>query len=73
MAAGKHELVGVGVLRPPIVEPQSAQRGSGEMHGDVVGRVCQRPAEVSRLRVVPKQHQGHAGHEPHVFQALPIV
>ena len=71
--AGEHELVGVGVLGPPIVEPQSAQLRAGEMHGDVVRGVCQRPAEMSCLRVVPEQHEGHARHEPHVFHPLAIV
>ena len=73
VAAGQHELVAVGMLGTAIVVAQAAEVGTGEMHGDVVGRVGQGSAEMPGLRVVAEQDQGHAGHEADVFQTLAVV
>ena len=43
------------------------------MHGDVVGRVSERAAEMAGLRVIPEQSQGHAGHEPDVLEPLLVL
>ncbi len=72
MAGGEHELVAVGVLRAAIVVAKAAEIGAGQMHGDVVGRVGERAAEVPGLGVVAQEHQGHARHAPDVFQVLAI-
>src|SRR6202044_1473034 len=39
VSAGEHEFVGVRMLGAPIVEAEAAEVGTGEMDGDVVGRV----------------------------------
>jgi hypothetical protein len=70
--AGQHELVAVGMLGTPVVEPQSAPLRPGQVRRHVVGRVGERPTEVPGLRVVTEQHQGHAGHEADVFQPFEI-
>ena len=73
VAARQHELVAVGMFGTAIVVAQAAEIGTGQMHGDVVGRVGQRSAEMPGLGVVAEQDQGHAGHEADVFQTLAIV
>ncbi len=73
VAARQHELVAVGMLGTAIVVAQSAEVGTGQMHGDVVGRVGQRSAEMAGLSVVAEQDQRHAGHEADVFQTLAVV
>ena len=72
VAGRQHELVGVGVLRSPVVEAQAARGRTRQMGGHVEGRVRGRPAEVPGLRVVPEQRQRHAGHVPDVFESLPL-
>ena len=71
VSARQHELVAEGMLGTPVIVTQSAQFRSREMRRHVKGRVGQRSAEVPGLRIVPEQHQGHAGHVPDVFQAFP--
>ena len=73
MPAGEHELVAVGMLRPAIVEPQSAERRARQVRGHVVRRIGQRPAEVPGLRVVAEQDQCHRCQEADILQALPVV
>ena len=73
MAAGEHELVAIGVLGTAIVVAQAAEVGPGQVHGDVVGRVGERPAEMAGLGIVAEQDQRHAGHEADVFQAFAVV
>jgi hypothetical protein len=65
-------LVAVRMLGPPNVVPQPAQPRPRQMHRHVIRRVRQRPAEVPGLRVIPQQHQRHAGHVADVFETLPI-
>ena len=72
MAAGEHELVAEGMLGAAIVVAQAAEFGPGEMGGHVKGRIGQRSAEMTGLRIVAEQHQGHAGHVPDVFQAFAV-
>jgi hypothetical protein len=69
----QHELVAVGMLRAPVVVAESAQLGSGQVRGDVEGRVGQRAAEVPGLGIVAQQGESHAGHVADVFQSLPLV
>ena len=71
VAAGEHELVAEGMLGAAIVVAQATELGSGEVRGDVEGRVGEGSAEVPGLRVVAEQHQGHAGHVPDVFETFP--
>ena len=52
MAAGEHELVAEGMLGAAIVVAQAAEFGSGEVRGDVEGRVGEGSAEVAGLRVI---------------------
>jgi hypothetical protein len=70
MAGREHELVAVGMLRTPVIVAKSAEGRPGEMHGDVVGRIGKRTAEMAGLRIVTEQGEGHAGHEPHILEAL---
>ena len=70
--AGEEELVAVRMLRAPIIESEATALGAGEVCGDVVWRVRERTAEVTRLGVVPHQGEGHAGQEPDVFKAREI-
>ena len=72
VAAGQHELVAEGMLGTAVVVAHAAQFRPGQVRRDVEGRVGQRPAEVPGLRIIPEQHQGHAGHVPDVFQAFPV-
>ena len=72
VAGRQHELVGVRVLLPPVVEAQAARGRSRQMRGHVERRVGERSAEVSGLRVVTEQHQRHAGHVPDVFESLTL-
>ena len=73
MPARQHELVAERVLGAAVVVPQAAQFRPGKVQRDVVRRVRQRPAKVSRLGVVAHHHQGHAGHETDVIEALAFV
>ena len=73
VATREHELVAVGMLRPPVVEAQSTEIGTGQVRRHVVGRVGQWAAKVPGLRIVAQEHEGHARHEPHVFETLPVV
>ena len=73
MPACEHELVAERMLGLAVVVAQSAQLRPGQMHGNVERRVGQRPAKMPCLRIVPEQHQGHAGHVPDVLKALTIV
>ena len=63
----------IGMLGTAIVVAQAAELRPHQMDRHVVGRVGQRSAEVPGLRIVAQQHQGHAGHEPDVFQALLVL
>ena len=73
MAGREHEFVTIGMLRTTVIVPQAAERGPSQMHGDVVGRVSERAAEMAGLRVIPEQCQGHAGHEPDVLELLLVL
>jgi hypothetical protein len=70
VAAGEHELVAEGMLRTAIVVAEAAEFGSGEMRGDIEGRVGEGSAEVAGLGVVAEEHEGHAGHVPDVFETF---
>ena len=72
VSARQHEFVAEGMFGTPVIVAQAAQFRSREMGCHVEGRVGQWSAEVPGLRIVPEQHQGHAGHVPDVFQAFPV-
>jgi hypothetical protein len=72
MAGGEQELVTVGMLRAPVVEVQAAALATGEVGDDVEWRVRERAAKMTGLRVIAQQHQGHARHEPDVFQPVDV-
>jgi len=46
---------------------------TGQMDRHIVRRVSKRATEVSGLRVIAQQRQGHAGHEPDVLQTFAVV
>ena len=73
VAAGEHEAVGVGVLRAAVVVPQPAQLRPNQMGRDGVGRIGERPAEVSGLGVVAQQNERHRREKAHVFDALLVI
>ena len=71
VAARQHELVAEGMFGAPVIVTQAAELRAGEVRGYVEWGVGERSAEVAGLRIVPQQHQGHAGHVPDVFEAFP--
>ena len=73
VSARKHKSVGVGMLRMAVVIAQSAHIRPRQVQRHGVGRVCQRPAEVSGLRVVAQQHQRHSREEAHILHSALIV
>ena len=73
VAAGEHESVGVGVFRAAVVVAQPAQLRPYQVRRDGVGRIGERAAEVSRLRVVAQENQRHRREKAHVLDALPVI
>ena len=73
VTAREHELVRERELGFAQVVAQPSQVGPGQVTGDVVGRIGQRPAEVARLRVIPHETQVHRGHEGDVVEPCAFV
>ena len=73
VAAGEHEAVGVGMLGAAVVVSQPAQLRAYQVGGDCVGRIGERPAEVSRLGVVAQQNERHRREKADVFDAPPVI
>src|SRR4029453_5788570 len=57
----------------PVVIPESAQLGPGEVRGHVERRIGEGAAEMSGLSIVAEQRESHAGHVANVFQPLALV
>ncbi len=57
----------------PIIVAQASQVRTRQVHGDIVRRVGQGPAEVAGLGVVAQHDQRHAGHVPDVFDIPEVL
>ena len=59
---------GARMLRPAVIETESAVFRTDQMRRNIVRCVGERSAEMPGLRVISEQHQGHAGHVSNVVE-----
>ncbi len=59
---------GARMLRPAVIETESAVFRTDQMRRNIVRCVCERSAEMPGLRVISEQHQGHADHVSNIVE-----